>query len=358
MAPSPHHPWNAANVSQIARFANLNILALAKEIPYQAAMASPTHLKSLQALELAIRKGSFQDAAVELGITPAAVGQRVKTLEDYLGVELLVRGRSGVRAAPEIAAAMPHLTSAFREMESAARELDLQRGHELHLAVASDFDELWLKPRLVRFRAAHPNLLFCINGEGDAPIRLGKVDCEINFGPPRGDENSELLFHDYVLPIASPINTARTSGPDSSIQLEGFPLLHVDFYKNDPARLSWPDWVAANGIERTAPNRGMRFQRITAALDAMLVNAGVGMCGIALLADLLDEGRLTLPYRSSTGRWSKHGFIARFRSDWRAKSHVARFRSWLLDESRATGEWLAAHAGSRPDASAEGGAGQ
>lgn len=311
-------------------------------------MPPPTHLKSLQALELAVRRRSFQDAAVELGITPAAVGQRVKTLEDYLGVELLIRGRSGVRPAPGLSAALPHLANAFRELDSVARELDLQRGHELHLAVASDFDELWLKPRLPRFRAAHPNLLLCVNGEGDAPIRLGKVDCEISFGPAPDDENSELLFHDYVLPIASPANTARTADPDSSVRLEGFPLLHVDFYKNDPARLSWPDWIAANGIERTAPNRGMRFQRITAAVDAMLVNAGIGLCGVALLAGLLDEGRLTLPYRSSTGRWSKHGFIARFRSDWRAKSHVAKFRSWLLDESRATSEWLAAHAGSRP----------
>jgi hypothetical protein len=49
-------------------------------------MGPPSHLKSLQALELAVRTGSFAAAADILAITPAAVGQRVKALEDYLGM--------------------------------------------------------------------------------------------------------------------------------------------------------------------------------------------------------------------------------------------------------------------------------
>ena len=65
-------------------------------------MVAPTHLKSLQALELAARLGSLRDAAGVLAITPAAVGQRVKALEDYLGRDLLVRGRSGLKPAPAL----------------------------------------------------------------------------------------------------------------------------------------------------------------------------------------------------------------------------------------------------------------
>ena len=36
-------------------------------------MVAPTHLKSLQALDLAVRKGSLKAAADTLAITPAAV---------------------------------------------------------------------------------------------------------------------------------------------------------------------------------------------------------------------------------------------------------------------------------------------
>jgi LysR family glycine cleavage system transcriptional activator len=98
------------------------------------------------------------------------------------------------------------------------------------------------------------------------------------------------MFRNYVLPIASPENLRRTATLDARVRLEGFPLVHVDFYKNDPAGLSWLDWVAANGAARSAPGRGARFQRITAALNAITANAGIGLCGLALLEDRLASG--------------------------------------------------------------------
>lgn len=303
-------------------------------------MVAPTYLRSLQALELAVRHGSFAAASEALGITPAAVGQRVKALEDYLGIELLVRARSGLTPSAALSPALPHLAAAFGDLEAAARELELQRGHELHIAAASDFEELWLRPRLEAFRAAHPNVRFCINGEGDAPMRLGRVDCEIGYGPAGKDAQTDLLFRDYVVPVASPVNVRRTSGLDARERLEGFPLVHVDFYKDDPAGLSWPEWVAANDVARSAPERGMRFQRITAALDAILANAGVGLSGLALLADHLDSGAVALLYPVASGRWSEHGFVARFRSDSGGRRHIQHFRAWLAEESRKTADWL------------------
>jgi len=312
-------------------------------------MVTPTYLRSLQALELAVRKGSFVGAAEVLGITPAAVGQRVKALEDYLGVELLSRGRAGLRAAPGLQAALPHLARAFVELEAAARELELQRGHELHVAAASDFVELWLRPRLERFRAEHPNIRFNINGEGEAPLRLGRIDCEISYGGPREGVKADLLFRDFVAPVTSPVNLTRTAGIPLKRRLEGFPLVHLDFYKDDPAGLSWPEWVARNGMERTAPERGMRFRRITAALDAVAADAGVTLCGLALIGDLLESGQVGLPYPLSMGCWSQHGFRARFRADIDGRRHVQRFRDWLLHESRGTAEALASTVGGGPD---------
>lgn len=99
-------------------------------------MDSPTHLRSLQALELALRTGSLKGAAERLAITPAAAGQRVKALEDYLGIALLVRGRSGLQATPALAAALPHMEAAFRELSVATGLLDLQRGQDFHIAAS------------------------------------------------------------------------------------------------------------------------------------------------------------------------------------------------------------------------------
>lgn len=302
-------------------------------------MVAPAHLKSLQALEMAVRVGSLTRAAELLGITPAAVGQRVKTLEDYLGVQLLERGRAGIRPAGELVAALPHLRQAFGELEAAASELELQRGHEIHIAAVSDFAELWLRPRLRGFCEQHPNILFCINGEGPAPARLGRVDCEISFGPIKSDGRHLCLFRDYVLPISSPVNYERTAQIPAQSRLEGFPLLHLDFYRNDPAALSWPAWFDRNGLARTAPERGVRFQLLQSLLDAVAANAGMGMCGLALISERIQDGSMKFPYPVSTGSWSAHGFVADFRAD-AERRPVASFRSWLADEAQRTRRWL------------------
>jgi LysR family transcriptional regulator, glycine cleavage system transcriptional activator len=308
-------------------------------------MAATAHLRSLQALELALRTGSLQAAAGVLGITPAAVGQRVKALEDYLGVDLLVRGRSGLKATTSLAPAVNHLAAAFRELEAAAAELDLQRGAEIHVAAASDFVDLWLRPRLAAFCQEHPNALFCVNGEGDAPLRLGAVDCEITFGAVAG---GDLLFRDYVAPICSPENAARIALPDERDRLEGFPLLHLDFYKEDPCAPDWSEWIHDHKFRRTAPERGIRFQRIAPALEAVLANAGPAICGLGLISEMLEERRILLPFSDASGVWTSHGFQARFRSDTLSRPLVRRFREWLMAESRLTAEWLRRRFGPAP----------
>jgi len=302
-----------------------------------------SHLKSLQALELALRLGSLQAASGALWITPAAVGQRIKALEDYLGVELVVRGRSGLRPTSELAGALEHLRAAFKELDSVANMLNLQRGDEIHIAATSDFADFWLKPRMQSFKVEHQHVLFCINGEGDAPLRIGQVDCEISFGPQRPNACDDLLFRDFVLPISTPENTRRISNVALRERLEGFPLLHLDFYKEDPSAPNWATWIKTQRLKRTEPNRGIRFQRIKPALEAVRANAGLTICGLALLGPYIDDGTLSLPFPISTGRWTDHTFQARFRPDALLRPQVKRFREWLVGQGKVTRDWLLQH---------------
>ena len=304
-------------------------------------MVITSHLKSLQALELAVRTGSFKRAGELLGLTAAAVGQRVKALEGFLGVELVVRGRAGIRPTPELRAALPHLERAFGELGAASRELDLQRGQELHIAAPTDLVELWLKPRLPKFRQAHPNIFFCINGEGDAPMRLARVDCRIEFCAPQQASEAEFLFPEFLVPISSPAIRDRTAKMPAQSRLEGFPLLHLDTYRDDPASPTWPSWLAACGIARSAPDRGIRFRRVVPALNAILADAGICLCGIALLENELEASAVALPYPISKGVLTSHAFVAHFPDVASAnRLHVQRFRNWLATEAAWTFSWL------------------
>ncbi len=223
-----------------------------------------------------------------------------------------------------------------------AAMLNLQSGDEIHVAATPDFADFWLKPRMPVFKAEHPNVLFCVNGEGDAPLRIGQVDCEISFGPQRPNACDEL-FRDFVLPISSPDNTRRISKVPLRARLEGFPLLHLDFYKEDPRAPTWATWIKTQRLKRTDPNRGIRFQRIKFALEAVRANAGLTLCGLALLSPCIDDGTLSLPFPVSTGQWTDHGFQVRFRADALRRPQVKRFREWLADQAMLTRDWLSQH---------------
>lgn len=297
-------------------------------------MAAATHLRALQALELAIRKGSLKDAAAELAITPAAIGQRIKALEDYLGFDLIVRGRSGIRPTRELEGALAHLGAGFRELDTVSRILDFQRVNEVHITADSDWAELWLQPRLPDFRQANPNTLFCINGVGDVPVRLGEADCEIWFGDAR--DGDELLFHDYLLPVCSPNITRRVSAAPEESRLEGFPLLHLDCYTFDGGAIGWREWIAKHGHRSTGPGRGIRYKKLVQALEALYANAGLLVCGLALVTPQVNAGELTLPFPVEKGQQSANAYRVSFREDALRRSATAKFREWLLQQADVT----------------------
>jgi LysR family glycine cleavage system transcriptional activator len=303
-------------------------------------MALVTHLRSLQALEMAVRKGSLNAAAGELGITPAAVGQRIKMLEDYLGLDLLVRGRSGIRPTRALEAAIAHLNAAFREVDTAVQILDFQRVHEVHIVADTDWAELWLRPRLPRFRDIHPNIRFCINGVGDVPVRLGEADCEVWFGEPRGTGAEVVLFRDYLVPISSPENTTRISKLPKGERLEGFPLLHLDCYNADPNAIGWPEWIRRYGYRSTAPGRGIRYRKVIHALEAVYSNAGLMVCGLALIEAARKAEKVSLPFPISQGAWSGHAYCMSFRESALRRSQTAQFQDWVLEEAALTKDWL------------------
>jgi LysR family transcriptional regulator, glycine cleavage system transcriptional activator len=301
-----------------------------------------SHLRAFQALELALRTGSLKAAADLLGITAAAVGQRIKGLEDFLGHDLIVRGRSGLRPTPVLAKALDPLKRAFLELNNAAEALDFQRTNEIQIAADSDWVDLWLRPRLSQYRKQQPHTLFCINGEGEVPLRLGRSDVEVHFRAPHENENATVLFHDFIVPISSPDNVRRIGRLKKRASLEGFPLLHLDFYKNDPAALGWPEWIEKNSHERSAPQRGIRFQRIAPGVEAVVSHAGLMMCGLALILDRFKANDVMLPFPVQSGVPTSHAFVAAFRADSLLRPQVRRFRAWLETEARETVQALEA----------------
>ena len=326
-------------------------------------MTRTTHLNALQALEMAIREGSLAAAAERLGITPAAVGQRIRALEQFLDTDLLLRGRSGLRPTAALEASLDELHAAFAALDRVADGLDFQRTAEIHIVADPDWSDLWLTPRLQRFRADHPNIRFNVNGEGDIPMRLGAADLFIDRDPDGRASTGEPIYTEIFLPVGSPENAARISDPFSMKaddgmprylpvgtlsnkerlwrhsqqgSLEGFPLLHIKPRSDAPDTPGWADWLAAFPYERTSPERGVQYGLVRNALEGVKSNAGLLVCGLSCVLDDLKKGELSLPFPGKDCLRAQHPYRLAARPEARSRPQARRFIDWLHAEAANT----------------------
>lgn len=308
-------------------------------------MPVTSHLKSLQALEMALRLGSLKAAAEALGITPAATGQRIRALEEYLGMDLLVRGRSGLSPTAALDPALAELRAGFAALDRVTDTLAFQRGREIHLAADPDWAELWLAPRLDGFRADRPGILFCINGAGDVAPREGGPDLRVALVPEDAAGPSEALFTDWLVPVTGPDNLRRLGAWDPEAPLEGLPLLHLEEQRDDPARPGWPAWIAAHGGRREGAARGVHYRRLDQAMEAVRRNVGFLVCGLALARQDLGAGTVALPHPATKGLRAPCAYRMTPHPGAERRPAVRQFLDWLRDEAQETRDWLARQTG-------------
>ncbi len=128
-----------------------------------------THLplNALRVFDAAARHLSFTRAADELAVTPAAVGQQIRALEDLLGVVLFRRTSKGLELTEETSAGLEALRTGFLYFEDAVRAMQAgQSSHVYTIAGPREFFAAWLAPRLARFRSENPQARFVlVDGE-------------------------------------------------------------------------------------------------------------------------------------------------------------------------------------------------
>jgi LysR family transcriptional regulator (chromosome initiation inhibitor) len=161
---------------------------------------------ALAAVACVIREGSFERAAERLGITPSAVSQRVRALEERLGSILIVRGQPCL--ATELGRRLCAHVDQVQLLEadlSPALGLpasDAQAPVTLKVAVNSDSIATWLPQAAAEFTRTTGFLLdFIIEDEGITADRLrsGEVLAAVSADPGavQGCRTIELGSLDY-----------------------------------------------------------------------------------------------------------------------------------------------------------------
>ncbi|QDQ25809.1 LysR family transcriptional regulator ArgP [Chitinimonas arctica] len=113
-----------------------------------------------EALLAVIDSGSFEQAAIHLHLTPSAVSQRVRAMEEQLGMPLVLRGRP-CRATPAGQRLVQYLRrSSLLEDEFVSQWQEASGRHlSVPLAVSNDTLATWLLPALAEFLVAEQLLV-------------------------------------------------------------------------------------------------------------------------------------------------------------------------------------------------------
>jgi LysR family glycine cleavage system transcriptional activator len=219
-----------------------------------------THLplNGLRVLDAAARHLSFTRAADELAVTPAAVGQQIRALEDTLGVVLFRRTTKGLELTPEGEAGLAALRHGFLQFEEAVRAMQAgQTSKSLTIAAPRDLTEKWLMPRLAEIARADGELRFVLVSADDAvDFTEANLDLAIRWGDGPGEHEGEALESEGMVTVERPgggIDTRISwpgclNDPDVSLVRVGDAGLAIDAAAQGLGRATVPELLAAGDL--------------------------------------------------------------------------------------------------------------
>ena len=289
-------------------------------------------LNSLKAFEATARLKSMALAAKELHVTPSAVSQQIKQLEQHLGQRVVIQSRSGLVLTPYGKEALPKLSQAFDLMASSfhhPRDPLLVR-----ISVLPSFARFWLNPRLPGFFRQHPTVRLDIDSSPalidftfddlDLAIRYGKGHYETPLCDSLIKEAHQAVCTPRQLPAWAPL---IEQGDFARLPLIG----DRGMLGGDDQDISWREWLHAKAPDAVLPDYRIIYTDSGLSVDAALAHQGMLLGRLALIDTLLRERRLVpldpLTLRSELGYFLLGPSLAGLSEGAQA------FRHWLLQEA-------------------------
>ena len=297
----------------------------------------PVPLNALRAFEAAARHLSFQAAAGQLFVTPAAISHQVRRLEDWLGVRLFHRGHRAVALTTEGETLAATLGELFGRLDLALDQATATRKADLRVSTVESFAAKWLAPRLHRFHNGHPDLRVRIEtGNARSDFSRDGIDIAVRYGP--GGYTgvaAEKLMDAPVFPVCAPSLAGDPARPLAAPDdLRHHVLLHDDSAAGRAGVPDWPAWLAASGATGVDAARGPVFASIYLAQEAAVAGHGVALGVAPLVEGDLRAGRLARPFDHALD--NAHAFWIVHPLGAEANPAVDAFRRWLRAE--ASGE--------------------
>jgi LysR family glycine cleavage system transcriptional activator len=307
-------------------------------------------LNALRVFEAAARHLSFKEAANELSITQAAVSHQIKSLEDYLGVQLFRRAGRGVQLTEAARAALPRLRDGFDALAAAVETIHVRADEtDLQITAPPVFTARWLMPRLANFQKEEPKIDVRVvalskmvdAGALDSAALVSNLDLrsdtsgvEIHLGA--GDypgHRADRLFGVSTVAVASPELVKGEPPIREPADLSHQTLLHDDAMDLVAQGHAWQKWLEEAGVgDQVDGTRGPHFSSNILSLEAASQKLGIALALRPLVDADLASGRLCAPFKVELKPRSAYYLVCP--EVIAERPAVVSFRKWLLKQAQ------------------------
>ncbi len=301
-------------------------------------MKTPVYLNALRAFEASARHQSFSTAAIELNVTPAAVGQLVKSLEDYLGITLFqwsTGGKARLVVTEAALMALPDIRAGFDRLLLGLEKLQAQTSAGvLTVAISPAFASKWLLPRIDTFQQAYPEIDIRLDTNLE-PVDFAQhgIDIAVRYG--QGNWSglvAEKLMDEEVFPVCSPGFYQKYRHLLKYVEnLLNLPLIHDLTLDVHTGFTTWDTWLKYNQVSNGLAQRGLKINNSATVLQAAIDGHGVALARSVMVADDLKTGQLIRLYPDMKYS-SALAYYMVYRQECQNKPKFVAFKTWLMDE--------------------------
>ena len=284
-------------------------------------------LTALRTFEAAARLESFKDAAEELGVTATTVSNQIRMLEKDWGCLLFVCMTRQV-VLTEIGQSLGRVVR--QSFESIAQEVEFHiaaKRQSVSMAVGSIIGARWLMPRLNSFRHDLPKIDLVlrrvrrITSPNDMPAAV-----VVDWG--MGDWNGldvEPLMKIRYSPVIAPKLIKGRHALKSLRDIARFTAIHQQ------DRSEWRAWLNAAGASDLLFQDEAIIEDSNIALQAILLEQGIGLGIFPFVQDEIDRGVLIKPFAQDLVPEKSYYILTRPGA--RQRREVAAVCDWLRQQA-------------------------
>ncbi|KJV26712.1 hypothetical protein VI06_16390 [Aquitalea magnusonii] len=287
-------------------------------------------LNAVKAFEVVARLRSITQAAAELNVTPSAVSQQIRTLEEHIGRKLFSKSKLELELSDIGNQAFSDVTHA---LDLIARAFQLHDVESSRVAISTlpALASRWLNPKLSVLLDIAPNLDLYI----DCSPRLvdfssEAFDLALRFGRGKYETLSvDPLFKERFQAVCSPLLKKQIEEHIRNRQLDAINFI-CDVGMQSGEHVTWSNWLERRGLPTEMPERRMVCTDANMSIDAAINGYGLLLGRHVLISQLLEQGTLVAldeaPFETELGYFLVYPSLARL-------SPAARIlRNWILDQ--------------------------